>query len=112
MKILVFEHLKEPYEKEIDGSLESMQQTVGGDIEIIYPFTDQELALVCDDEGKLKGLPAQRLLLDEDGVPYDYISGTFFVARCGEEDLVSLTDDDVKAFKTKHWKSFFVRKEK
>ena len=30
--------IKEPYVKDIDGSLESMQQIVGGTIQAIYPF--------------------------------------------------------------------------
>jgi hypothetical protein len=35
MKILAVEPLKVPYEKEIDGSLESMQAIVGGLVEAI-----------------------------------------------------------------------------
>ena len=57
MKILVVEPLKVPYEKEIDGSLESMQAVVGGLIQLLYPFEDSELALICNDEGKILGLP-------------------------------------------------------
>ena len=44
MKILVVEPLREPYVKEIDGSLESMQKIVGGLIQAIYPFDDSEIA--------------------------------------------------------------------
>ena len=53
MKILIVEPRKRPREAEIDGSLESMQKTVGGYLQAIYPFED-EIALVCDDESKLK----------------------------------------------------------
>ena len=52
MKILIIEPGKHPREAEIDGSLESMQKTVGGYLQAIYPFED-EVALVCDDESKL-----------------------------------------------------------
>lgn len=53
MKILIVEPGKHPREAEIDGSLESMQKIVGGYLQAIYPFED-EVALVCDDESKLK----------------------------------------------------------
>ena len=32
--------MKPPTVQEIDGSLESMQRIVGGDIEAVYPFDD------------------------------------------------------------------------
>ena len=40
MKILIVEPGKHPYEAEINSSLESLQKTVGGYIEAIYPFED------------------------------------------------------------------------
>ena len=49
MKVLIVEPRKHPREAEIDGNLESMQKTVGGYLQAIYPFED-EIALVCDDE--------------------------------------------------------------
>ena len=51
MKILIVEPGKHPYEAEINCSLESLQKTVGGYIEAIYPFEDM-VALVCDEESK------------------------------------------------------------
>ena len=47
MNVLVVEPMKKPYPKEIDGSLESMQELVGGTIQAVYPFVDQ-VALVCN----------------------------------------------------------------
>ena len=57
MKVLFIQPLKAPKTVEIDGSLESMQKLVGGYIESIYPFEDGEICLVCNEEGKLEGLP-------------------------------------------------------
>lgn len=79
MKILVIEPLKEPYVKEIDGALESMQNIVGGLIQAIYPFDHPEIALVCNEEGKLNHLPLNRTLFDEEGNIVDIIAGTFFL---------------------------------
>ena len=45
MLILVVEPGKVPYTKEINGTLEEMQQIVGGYIQAIYPFPD-EVALI------------------------------------------------------------------
>ena len=83
--------MKTPTVQEIDGSLESMQRIVGGDIEAVYPF-DDPVALVCHGEGKLLGLPMNRALTDESGVPYDIVCGTFFVVGIGDEDFTSLTE--------------------
>ena len=98
MKVLIVEPLKVPYEKEIDGSLESMQAVVGGLIQLLYPFEDPELALICNDEGKLMGLPYNRALRDEDGSIYDVVAGTFFLcrARAGSEHFEGLTEGQMQ----------------
>ena len=49
MKVLIVEPSKEPYVKEINSSLESMQSVVGGLIQAIYPF-DHPVALICNKE--------------------------------------------------------------
>ena len=87
MKVLVVEPLKECYTKEING-LKEMQALVGGYIQAVYPFEDP-VAVVCNEEGKNLGLPFNRPLLDEHGLPYDIICGTFFVAGLGAEDFAS-----------------------
>ena len=55
MKILIVEPHKQPYCKDISGTLEELQAIVGGYIQAIYPF-DEPIALVCNEEGKLIGL--------------------------------------------------------
>ena len=52
MKVLLVEPNADPRIIEIDGSLASMQELVGGLIEAIYPF-NAPVALICNDEGKL-----------------------------------------------------------
>lgn len=80
MRILLVEPGKRPVLKEIDGSLKSMQEIVGGTIQALYPF-EEPVALICNDEGKLLGLPLNRALRDEEGRIYDIVAGTFFL--CG-----------------------------
>ena len=69
MRILLVEPGKTPILKEIDGSLKSMQEIVGGTIQALYPF-EEPVALICNDDGKLLGLPLNRGLRDEEGRIY------------------------------------------
>ena len=100
MKILVVEPLQEPYVKDIDSSLETMQNIVGGTIQAIYPF-DNPVALICNDDGKLLRLPLNRALFDEQGNIYDIIAGTFFIcsAPLDSDSFASLTDEQIEKYK-------------
>jgi hypothetical protein len=98
MNVLVVEPYREPYEKDIDPGLESLQHEVGGDIECVYPF-DDEVAVICNDEGKLEGLPLNRSLRDEDGEIYDVVAGTFLVVGLGEENFEGLSKEQMDKFK-------------
>ncbi len=40
---------------------ETLQAAVGGDIQAVYPYEDP-VALICNEEGKLMGLPLNRAL--------------------------------------------------
>lgn len=99
MHILIVEPGKHPREAEIDGSLESMQKTVGGYIQAIYPFED-EVAVICDDEAKLKSDTQWNRLLPEIG---DVIKGTFFIAGLGDEDFTDLSAELTEKFKERFW---------
>ena len=90
-----------PTVQEIDGSLESMQKIVGGDIEAAYPF-DDPVALICNSEGTRLDLPMNRALTDDHGVPYDFVCGTFFMAGVGREDFISLTEQQIEKYKDKY----------
>lgn len=99
MWVLIVEPGKTPRQSEIRRKLSSMQKVVGGTIQVIYPF-EEPVALVCNDEGKLLGLPANRALRDRDGELYDIVCGTFFL--CGappdSEDFTSLTAEQMERY--------------
>lgn len=57
---------------------------------------------VCNEEGKLLGLPMNRALTDESGVPYDIVCGTFFVVGIGDEDFTSLTEQQIEKYRKKY----------
>ena len=81
-----------PKQVEINNDLKTLQQEVGGTIAAVYPFADP-VAIVCNDEGKLLGLPMNRALRDEHGQTYDVIAGTFLVVGTGDEDFSSLSPE-------------------
>ena len=102
MTVLVVEPRKEPYVKEIDPGLHSLQAEVGGDIGATYPFSDP-VALVCNDEGKLIGLDLNRGLRDETGEIYDIMAGTFLVVGLDGEDFASLSPELAQKY-TEHFR--------
>ncbi len=82
-----------PYEKEIDG-LKEMQETVGGYIDVIYPY-DEPVAIVCNDEAIIHNMPFNRSV--EGG--YGGVFGTFFICGITEDNLCSLPPEQVDRFK-------------
>ena len=104
MRILVVEPERRPEVREIDGSLESMQKVIGGWIQALYPF-DEPLALVCNDEGKLMNLPANRGLRDKNGQIYDIVVGTFFLcgAPADSDHFTSLTPEQIERYRERFY---------
>jgi len=105
MRILVVEPERRPEPREIRGSLEEMQEIVGGLIQPVYPFEDDSVALVCNDEGKLLNLPANRGLRGGDGQIYDIIFGTFFLcgAPADSDHFTSLTPEQEEQYRKRFY---------
>ena len=58
-----------------------MQEVVGGDIEEYMPFED-EVAIICNEEGKVQGLPPNRAIYGESSREMqDIICGKFFIVH-------------------------------
>ena len=64
ISVLLVEPNKYPKMIEIDDTLEVMQTVVGGDIEEYMPFED-EVAIICNEEGKVNGLTPNRAVYEE-----------------------------------------------
>ncbi|MCR5056026.1 MAG: DUF3846 domain-containing protein [Clostridia bacterium] len=99
IKVLVVRPGERPFETEIDRNLESMQELVGGYIEQVCPFND-DVSLICNEEGKIYGLTPNRALRTEEGEIFDVIAGTFFIAYSpsDSENFESLPDDLSKKY--------------
>jgi len=66
------------------NTLEAFQEAVGGYIETVG--LDTSAVLICNEEGKLAGLPANRQ------VGGDTIAGTFLIAGAEDGEFCSLSD--------------------
>lgn len=97
IKVLIVEPMREPYAKEIDAGLKSLQTEVGGNIQAVYPF-DEEAAVICNEEGKINGLELNRALKDDNGRIYDVIAGTFLICGLDGDRFGSLPDDLIRKF--------------
>ncbi len=62
--VLLVEPGKYPREVKIENTLETMQEIVGGYIEKYMPF-DDEVAIICNEEGKMNGAELNRAIYSE-----------------------------------------------
>lgn len=72
IRALLVKSGQHPQTVNIATDLDSLQKAVGGDIEQFGPFNDN-VAIVCNEEGKLLGLPANRMV-DIEQVPEEVAS--------------------------------------
>lgn len=102
IKVVLVEPNKKAIVTEIGATLEDMQAVVGGLIQAMYPFED-EVALICNEEGKLLQLPANRgIRMDGEEDIFDIICGTFFIADCSGERFGSLSEEQIKKYQQKY----------
>ena len=96
MRVIMMEVLKPAEVKEIDGSLEGMQSIVGGSIELYCPF-EEEVGIIVNEEGKLFGLPENRIVSINDKI-VDVLCGPAFIVNLDSEDgnFADLTDEQIE----------------
>lgn len=92
MQIVLVEPNKAARPVEIEDNLHAMQALVGGPIQVLYPWEDP-VALICNDEGKILGLPLNRVLGD-----YEIIAGTFFICGIQGENFSGLTEQQIQKY--------------
>lgn len=92
MKVLICEPHKRPYIKDVEHTLENLQEIVGGYIQALYPFND-DVAIVCNEEALLIGLEPNRTV-----ERYGIVFGTFFVCGLTEDDFTGLTDEQIEQY--------------
>lgn len=97
IKVLVVEPERKPYVKVIEHTLENLQSIVGGHIEAVYDVTNENVAYVVNEEGKINGSQFNRALYF-DGTLVDYIFGTFFICGVGVDDFIDISDEDITSY--------------
>lgn len=99
--VLIVEPLKEPYIKMISKGLKVLQNEVGGNIEVIFPFEDSA-TIVLNSDGKFRGLMPNRALYDCEGQLCDVIAGTFLILGTAGEDFCSLSGEQAMVYMEKY----------
>lgn len=91
MRVLIVQPQIRPYVAEIEEGLKPMQEIVGGSIEMVD--LDDNTSLVCNEEGKIRGLEGNRR------IGRDIIAGTFFLCGFNEDGAsISLTDEQISKY--------------
>lgn len=95
---------------EIGTTLEELQKAVGGgNIEVFYPF-EEEVCVICSEEGKYNGMEPCRAIYDTDGKIADIIFGPFLICVCAGEEFTSLSDEQQQKYRGRFFQpEMFVR---
>lgn len=109
MKAVLVQAMKNAKIIDIENKLEALQGVVGGYIEAVYPF-DDNVCLVCNDEGKINGMMPNRALYDNRGRVYDIVFGDFLVVGLSADDFGDLSDEQAKKYeKLYRWPEVFFK---
>ncbi len=95
IKCLLVEPYELPKEIIIDNTLEAKQKIVGGDIECVYLQNNDDVVLICNEEGKINGMKLNR------EIGYDIIAGPFLIVGDDYEngEFKSLTSNQLLKYK-------------
>ncbi|MDE7261239.1 MAG: DUF3846 domain-containing protein [Oscillospiraceae bacterium] len=93
IRVLKIEPGMAPEIMDIPNTLDVLQAAVGGYIETVT--LDTNAVLVCNEEGTLNGLPANRQ------VGGDTIAGTFLIVGAEDGEFASLSDSDAAYYAEK-----------
>lgn len=87
MRVIYVEPDLDPRIINISHTLSDMQALVGGMIEIVEPFDDPDVVLVCDEYGRNDGKPINRVINEKIDV-----CGSFFICGHNGEELCSIPE--------------------
>ena len=97
MKAIVIKPGKYARIEDIDPTYSTLRSLVGGNIEMTYPFEDEYLAVISNEESKLLDLPPNRAVRRTDGTVADIYCGTMVVvALAPEGEYRDLTNKEAK----------------
>ena len=95
MKSIVIKPGKIAKVTDLDLTYHSLRTLVGGYIEMTYPFPDEEIAVISNEEAKLLDLAPNRAIRRADGTVIDIYCGVMvIVALAPEGEYRSLTTEE------------------
>lgn len=100
IKVIMCPADRKPYVTWISDTLENMQKIVGGYIETFA--LAENAVIICNEEGRLMGLPENRSL------PLDNFHGDCFICGAAGEDFTSISEHDMALlmlYATRRWES-------
>jgi hypothetical protein len=92
LRVVGLEPGRPAYEAEISDSLRAFQQVVRGNIEVFCPFDDNAV-IICNEEGKINGLPYNRTVYGE-----PMVGNLVIVGDDGEGNFCALTDEQIERY--------------
>ena len=96
MKSIVIKPGKFARVTDLDLSYHKLRDVVGGYIEMTYPFPDEEIAVISNEEAKLLDLAPNRAIRRADGTVIDIYCGPMVVvALAPEGEYRDLTDQEI-----------------
>ena len=107
LRCLLVEPYKLPEVIEINNTLEAKQNIVGGYIECAYLPNDEEVVIICNEEGKINGLQLNR------DIGHDIIAGPFLIVGDDYDngDFKSLTEEQIMKYKIRFGKNSILKTE-
>ncbi len=90
MKAIIKYPGEDPRQWNVPNTLEGLQAVVGGYIEVVRLFED--MAVICDEEGRLKGLPYNCEVCGVDFV------GTILFVGTNEDEFKDIPVEDLDMF--------------
>ena len=107
LRCLLVEPYKLPEVIEINNTLEAKQNIVGGYIECAYLPNDEEVVIICNEEGKINGLQLNR------DIGHDIIAGPFLIVGDDYDngDFKSLTEEQIMKYKMRFGKNSILQTE-
>lgn len=102
--VLILEPMKHARLAVIDNTFEELKRIVNGNIDMLNPFENDNVCLICNRDGKLTGEEYNRAIKDDKGKVLDIISGTFILSGATEDgDLISLTERQLTEYRKKFY---------
>ena len=99
-KVVVAKPGKKAEIRVIPAVYESLKELVGGPVEVTEPLSE-DTAVLCNEEGKLMGLPMSRIIRGDNGNPVDVYCGTIVCigSRLENEKFDSLADIEAAIYR-------------